>query len=161
MKSPLAFTIDEVASLVIEGLNEVFSTLFQVGVSLRQEPGDFWRSDPAIIAGNVGFTGEVNGVVYVYFQTQFADRLAVRMLGLEPADPLEPELVNDVVGELSNMIVGSTKSRLCDLGQTCVLTIPSVVRGQQVGVASVGTAKSRLLTIDCGGECIFVKILLK
>ena len=38
------------------------------------------------------------------------------------------------MGELSNMVVGYVKSRLCDSGLPCTLTIPSVVRGQQLSV---------------------------
>ena len=36
--------------------------------------------------------------------------------------------MNDVIGELSNMVVGNFKSNLCDAGLTCKLRPPAISR---------------------------------
>ena len=69
-----------------------------------------------MVAGSVGFIGEANGVVYVYSKATFARTLASRMLRMAEAELEANEMVDDVIGELTNMIVGSIKSRLCEAG---------------------------------------------
>jgi chemotaxis protein CheX len=61
------------------------------------------------------------------------------LLGIAEAELDTGEMVTDAIGELSNMVVGYVKSRLCDGGWHCVLTIPSVVRGQQLTIECSGT----------------------
>jgi len=63
-----------------------------------------------------------------------------------PIDQLDDEMVNDVVGEISNMVVGSVKSHLCDQGAPCVLTIPSVIRGKDLSVEPVPFAERRIIS---------------
>ena len=40
------------------------------------------------------------------------------------------EVVNDAIGELTNMVVGGFKNALCDAGYPCRLTIPSISAGR-------------------------------
>ena len=56
------------------------------------------------------------------------------MLGISESEVDAGEMVTDAIGELSNMVAGYVKSRLCDSGLPCTLTIPSVVRGQELSV---------------------------
>jgi CheY-specific phosphatase CheX len=55
------------------------------------------------------------------------------MLGM-PVEELGAAEVNDVVGELSNMIGGNFKSRLNDAGFSCSLSVPTVVRGDHLQI---------------------------
>jgi len=64
------------------------------------------------------------------------------MLRLAPED-LDPENgLNDVLGELANIIVGNFKSNLCDAGLPCKLSPPQItvtsdfkLRSQEGGLA--------------------------
>ncbi|MCI0539745.1 MAG: chemotaxis protein CheX, partial [Verrucomicrobiales bacterium] len=120
--------IDEVCGLLNSGISEVFTTMFGLEVKAAV-PRDFDAPSETLVAGSVGFIGDVSGIVYIHVTAAFARTLASRMLGLAEAEMDGEEMVNDVIGELTNMIVGSVKSRLCDSGSPCVLTIPSIVRG--------------------------------
>ena len=122
---------------------------------------DFRGGNEMLVVGSVGFIGDANGVVYVYVTEPFARTLASRMLGLAEAELDNHEMVNDVIGELSNMIVGAVKSRLCDSGVPCVLTIPSIVRGQNVSAEPALGSECRLLGVLCDTEPILLEILMK
>jgi chemotaxis protein CheX len=152
--------MDTVSGLLKSGVREVFSTM----VNMPTRPVaqmDFRTDGGKLVAGSVGLVGDVNGVVYIYVTASFAQTLASRMLGL-PEDQLEGDgLVNDVIGELTNMIVGSVKSRLCDSGSLCVLTIPSVVRGQYLSGGPVCSSECRLLSILCDNEPILIELLIQ
>jgi len=52
---------------------------------------------------------------------------------------------------LTNMITGNVKSQLCDAGFNCSLSIPSVVRGDKITVASKSAAMSVRNQYQCEG----------
>ena len=60
----------------------------------------------------------------------------------------DPE-VNDVIGELCNMIGGTLKSNLCDAGFSCQLSLPAVLRGADLQIETPG------LKAGCHVECGF------
>ena len=67
------------------------------------------------MTGSVGFAGEnVTGAVYLHLSAAFANRVAAAMLGLQPEEIMGETEVNDVVGEVTNMLTGGLKSWLCD-----------------------------------------------
>jgi CheY-specific phosphatase CheX len=113
-----------------------------------------------LLAGSVGFTGDVNGIVHVQVTVGSARTLAGRLLGLAEADLEGDEIVNDAICELTNMIVGCAKSRLCDNGARCALTIPSIVRGQIFEFEPVLSHKHHRLGFQCGADHILIQLVM-
>lgn len=148
----------------IEGLaqaavHEVFRGM--LSLEMTAEPPALLNNEPSgQIAGSVGFVGESSGVIYLYAGMDFARVMTQRMLGLEPAE-VQDEMVNDAVGELSNMVVGYVKSRLCDSGWPCTLTIPSIVRGRQLTVETSGDIQRKVIGFQNDGKSLVVELLLK
>jgi CheY-specific phosphatase CheX len=70
-------------------------------------------------------------------------------------------MVTDAMGELSNMVVGFVKSRLCNSGLSCVLTIPSVVRGQQLSVESSANMTRRAIGFRNCAHHLLAEVVLK
>jgi chemotaxis protein CheX len=122
---------------------------------------DLRSQEMLLVAGSIGFIGDANGLVYIYFEEPFAKMLASRMLHLSEVEVESVELVNDVIGEISNMVVGATKSRICDSGASCRLTIPSVIRGRNLKAEPAGGSESRLVSMDCGGETVLLELIMK
>lgn len=115
------------------------------------------------VVGSVGFVGDINGLVYLCLPTPFARMATCRLLGLsesELADAGEAP-VTDAVGELTNMTVGSFKNALCDAGFPCMLTIPSIITGSQISVASVGDTERCLYAFECSGHRLVAAVLMK
>lgn len=83
------------------------------------------------VLGTVGFAGKVNGLVYIQVDGNYARDIAGSMLGLGPEDLGDAGTVNDVIGEVCNMVGGNLKSSLCDQGFPCALSVPSITRGTQ------------------------------
>ena len=65
------------------------------------------------------------------------------------------------MGELTNMTVGSFKNGLCDAGFPCMLTIPSIIRGQGLSVAPVNSAVRHIFQFDCAEHHIVADIIIK
>ncbi len=138
--------INDLDDLVRSAVTEVFDTMLSVKLAPEPPGATVANGDPHV-AGSVGFTGgTVCGVVYIYCTAKFARRITCGLLGLEDSDIDSDEMVNDAVGELANMVVGQLKSRLCDRGITCVLTVPSIVRGTNFSIEAVSTTSRRLVS---------------
>jgi chemotaxis protein CheX len=90
------------------------------------------------IVGSVGFAGKVMGNVNILVSSDFAHFITAKMLGMETDEIESEEEVFDVIGELCNMVGGDIKSRLCDHGFKCDLSIPSVTRGNNLKIESMG-----------------------
>ena len=147
-------------ALVNAAVTEVFGTM--VNVEMREVPNGQCRlkGEPQI-ASAVGFTGQVAGVVYLYTTTQFAARITSGLLGLNVSEVPTEEMVNDAMGEIANMVVGHFKSRLTDRNLSCVMTIPSIVRGSQFGIEAVSQTEVKRLRFCNGNDYLLVEILLQ
>ena len=160
MNTPTQPQIDEVCDMLKSSISEVYSTMFQMAAQPEQIE-EHRASDEVLVAGSVGFVGDVNGMVYIYVHTPFARTLASRMLAMPEAEIEGDEMVNDVIGEMTNMVVGAVKSRLCDSGAACKLTIPSIVRGTGLHADPTGSSERRLLRFASDGDHVLVEFLMK
>jgi chemotaxis protein CheX len=149
----------DICAMLRADLPVIFQTMLGLSAVPMAEADPQLR-DQDVVVGSVGFTGEANGMVYVHMRETLAHALASRMLSVEES-VLDHEMVNDVVGELSNMIVGSVKSQLCDAGTPCVLTIPTIVRGRNLNIEQVGSAQRRVLGFSCANDRLLLELLLK
>ena len=76
-------------------------------------------------------------------------------------DEAGDEVINDAIGELTNMSVGSFKNGLCDAGYPCKLTIPSILRGSNFCVEPISSAERYIYRFTCGEHRVVTDILLK
>ena len=115
------------------------------------------------VVGTVGFIGESNGLIYLYLDLAFARHCTCTLLGMTEAELEEAgdEVINDAIGELTNMTVGSFKNGLCDAGFTCKLTIPSILRGSNFTIEPINSVSRYIYYFDCAGHRIVADILIK
>lgn len=119
--------------------------------------------DPLIV-GSVGFTGEANGMVYLYMETDLAAQIAAGITGMTPAELLTPDnndIVKDVVGEITNMTVGTFKNGICDLGFQCKVTLPTVLRGSQLQVETVSGAQRWTFDFEVMGRPLVADLFIQ
>lgn len=124
-------------------------------------PGEF--GGHRYVFGSVGFVGEVSGLVYLCIPDDFAAGAASRILGMSPAEVemSGDEVVKDVIGEVTNMTVGGFKNALCDLGFPCKLTLPTIVRGNNLAVAAIKGTTRHIFKFDCAGHRLVADIQIK
>ena len=152
--------IDDLDELLKAAVCEVFATMLALPVQKddHYQPLD---SSQSTIAGAVGFIGEPTGVIYIYAPMALAKVMTTKLTGTEWGEVEEDEMINDSMGELSNMIVGHLKSRLSDRGNSCVLTIPSIVRGTNFCIEPVSTTVRKVFSFHCGDYQLVAEVMLK
>lgn len=158
---------------ITRAINDVFKTMLSRTAKLIEtpaEPGKAWPPVPEVageirpqVVGTVGFIGEANGLIYFYLDLAFARMVTCQLLGMTEAelDEAGDEVVNDAIGELTNMTVGSFKNGLCDAGFSCMLTIPSILRGTNFCVEPISSAQRHIFRFDCAGHRVVTDILMK
>jgi chemotaxis protein CheX len=152
--------IERIEELTRKAVPEVFQVM--LSMDLNEEDAVSTQMDSVEqIVGSVGFTGEATGIVYLYAGLDFAKVITSRMLGIEVAEVDQDEMVNDAFGELSNMVVGHVKSRLCDAGLPCTLTIPSIVRGQHLRVKGSAQVERRIIGFRNQENRLLAEVLVK
>ncbi|HEX9047052.1 MAG TPA: chemotaxis protein CheX [Verrucomicrobiae bacterium] len=113
------------------------------------------------VTGNVAFAGEhINGGVYLHLGAPFPTQVAAAMLGLAPEDLGEAE-VNDVIGEVTNMLTGGLKSWLCDVGAACAVSTPAIIRGSAYSIQPAPHVERKWLLFDCNDNHVVVEIHVK
>lgn len=115
------------------------------------------------VVGTVGFIGSINGLIYLYLEAAFARDAAASMLGmtLEEIDEAGEDVINDAIGELTNMTVGTFKNQLSDKGYPCRLTIPSILRGSNFTIEPISSATRRLYRFDVNGFPLTADLLMQ
>jgi len=152
--------IDDLEDLQQAAVVEVFGTM--IGLQVRPEaPNTPIVSEGSTVAGAVGFIGRLTGVVYVYAPAPFTVRLTEKLLGMDGNEVERDEMVNDATGELANMIVGHLKSRLSVRGNSCVMTIPSIVRGTNFHIEPVSSSIRRVFSFRSLEHQLVVEIMMK
>jgi len=152
--------IEQVDQLTRKAVKHVFQSM--VSMEVNPEPPSPLAADPAgQIIGSVAFVGEATGIIYLCAGVGFARVITSLMLGISEPEVDSGEMVTDAIGELSNMVAGYVKSRLCDSGWSCVLTIPSVVRGQQLSVESSAQATRRVIGFRNCNYHLLAELVLK
>ena len=137
---------------------EVFDTMLSMELA-EQENQAF--PEASRIVGSVSLAGVVSGTVNVHVGHAFACQITSNMLGMEPDEIDSDEEVHDVIGELSNMIGGDLKSRLCDAGLTCELSIPSITSGKDFNIESKGWAVNEIVCFQYQNHIALIEAFLK
>ncbi len=82
----------------------------------------------------IAFTGKATGSAAMRLSPATAQQIAARVLSMPPEELQDAAMIDDVIGELSNMVVGNFKSNLCDAGLACKLSPPAISRTEDFGL---------------------------
>jgi chemotaxis protein CheX len=110
------------------------------------------------LLGRVEFSGKATGVVHIRLTPPSALRLAAAIIGAKPEELTNPDEINDVIGELVNIVAGNLKSNLCDAGITCKITAPQVSRTSDFQKITVPGGVSERLGFSAADLQAFVDV---
>ncbi|MDQ8185554.1 chemotaxis protein CheX [Pelagicoccus sp. SDUM812002] len=159
----------ELNKLTHNALSSVFETMLGSDVHFKSAADYSGQKAPfpdlggaeknMIFVGSVGFVGSVNGVIYLYMKSNFAESAAQSITGLDDED-VDFEIVSDVCGEMTNVFAGGFKNTLADLGYNSVLTIPTVLSGDELYISTLGVVKHLRHNFVSRGEEIVADLVL-
>jgi chemotaxis protein CheX len=166
MVTKTQITDELVQNCITRSVQSVFKTMARADVAfIEQKAADtsLTAAQPCEIIGSVGFLGDANGLIYICLSEEFAKIASSRVLSMSPAEVEAHgnEVIHDAIGEITNMIVGGFKNTLCDLGFPCKLTLPAIVRGHKLTIATIKAATRHVYHFDCLGHRLIADIQIK
>lgn len=114
---------------LVEAVKEVFETM--IFMDVEKTDGNEKVEGDAIM-GVITFQNGLKGCLTIYCNMSCARSVASNMLGLEPGEDIEADDIKDAIGEVTNMVMGSVKSRIQEGGDSLQVSIPTIVRGQAI-----------------------------
>lgn len=161
MDSTVLITETLVESCIVKAVQNVCRTMMSRETALRKSGGQ--ASVTFHLMASVGFVGDVSGVVYLCLPNDFAKFATCEILGMSPddAEVNDPDVVKDAIGEIANMTVGGFKNQLCDVGFPCKLTLPTILRGNDLQVVALKEATRYVFEFECAGHFLTADIQLK
>jgi chemotaxis protein CheX len=157
---PSAFAI---GAPFVEELTAATGEVFRTMVSRHVQAGAPIVGDSsrprAGVVGTVAFAGTTSGLVVLSSGLETATSITAAMLGIEPAS-LRGELP-DAIGELTNMIAGSFRTRMANLGgEAWVISVPTVTMGSDFHTTFVSDVQRVLCPFRMDGAELFVELIV-
>jgi len=150
----------DVKSLIAVTLHGVFEGMLALDVEPATD--DAWPSGNELVVGTVGLGGEnITGAIFLHVTGDFAQKIAAAMLGIPLHEVGGETEINDAVSEVTNMLAGGVKSRLCDLGSPCAISAPSIIRGSSFVVDTAPDMTREKLYFQCEQERLVIELHLK
>ena len=134
---------------------------FQTMLSLKLETLNPKTTQPLAgehVLGAIEFSGKATGRLCLRLAPGDARLFAAAILGVKPEEMNDPAEVDDVIGELLNIIAGNLKSNLCDAGLNCKLSPPLVTRTTEFRTGSVPGGGLERMAFRVSGQILFVDI---
>lgn len=109
------------------------------------------------VVGTVAFAGNASGLVAFYSTFDTAREITVSMIG--SADAPNSQVI-DAIGEITNMIAGSLRTRLSRDGGVWAMSIPTVTTGSDFYTACVSDVRRVLCPFRIGEHEVFVELIV-
>jgi chemotaxis protein CheX len=120
-------------SLLQVGAKEVFQIMLQTELTALPNPEELTISGD--VTAMVGLAGALCGVLSIRCKSRAAEKIAGRMLGSVGA--VNPSDVPDAIAEICNMVAGNFKSKVTPLAEHCMLSVPTVIRGDDYEMVTI------------------------
>src|SRR5579863_6983993 len=139
------------AGAAIEVIEMMASTRLQPGTSADGKPS----GDTTAI---VGMAGALCGMTAIRCSRQSATKLAVNMLGGDAVT--NPSTPGDALGELCNMVAGNFKAKFSSLADRCLLTVPTVIRGENYSMRHAEPFETIEVMLDLDGAPVWITLVV-
>jgi chemotaxis protein CheX len=141
-------------SILEAAAREVFSMM--VGIELEEFPEPPLEPQGEQIA-MVGLAGALCGMVTVRCDSKTAVKLATLMLGGDAAS--NPSTTGDALGEICNMVAGNFKNKIASLADHCMLSVPTVIWGEDYVLQTVQPHEGFQVVLSCEGAAIWFSLI--
>jgi chemotaxis protein CheX len=129
--------------------------VFQLMANVRLESNPTSEEEPhGEQTAMVGMAGALCGMTTLRCSRGTAVKLASLMLG----EASTPSTSRDALGELCNMIAGNFKSKVENLADHCMLSVPTVITGDNYSMEMVEPNSGVTVALNFEGEPVWVTL---
>jgi chemotaxis protein CheX len=136
------------------GASEVFEMMVGVRPQLDPSPSEKPSGEQTAM---VGLAGALCGMITIRCSKETSADLASLMLGEDAAS--NPSTARDALGELCNMVAGNFKAKISSLADHCMLSVPTVITGEDYSMETVDPNESITVALTLRGKRIWVALI--
>jgi len=133
---------------------EVFNMMAGVELAPFAEPPAGPRGEETAM---VGLAGALCGMITIRCSAAMAGKFAGHMLGQDAAS--NASMASDAMGELCNMVAGNFKSKITSLANDCMLSVPTVIYGENYTLQTVPPNEGFELVLSLDGEPVWFALI--
>jgi len=134
---------------------EVFSMMAGLELETFAEPPTDVRGDQTAM---VGLAGALCGMITVRCSSKVATKLAAALVGGDAS--ANPSMMSDAMGELANMVAGNFKSKVTNLADRCMLSVPTVISGEDYTLQMMPPTEGFNMVLSLGGEAVWFSLVI-
>jgi len=116
-------------AIIIQSASEVFRLMLDSDIEAVQTPS---TDVPGKVCAMIGLAGSLCAVFRIRCSKQSAHSIATKMLGGQ--NPSDEGAAYDALGEMANMLAGNFKGKISGLSDSCALSVPTVIIGDDYNV---------------------------
>jgi len=148
-----------VGDLLTKSVIETFETMVEMTLE-HADTTAISLADHGYLTGTVRFKGENSGQVTIAFSPHLAMLITAKIMGGDlGSEDHTPEIINDAVGELVNIVTGSLQSKLSDAGLNSEVGVPEVkYQPTLTKEAAVNGGSSDQFFFRCGVHTLVVHL---
>jgi flagellar motor switch protein FliN/FliY len=150
----------DVKDKICGSVMEVFDMMLSMELDFQEQVAQQYMYGNRIL-GSINLVGKVMGIVTLQVSETLARIMTAEMQGVEPDEILSIDEINDVIGEVLNMIGGNLKSNLCDAGLTCSLSTPALTSGKDYILETREMTRNEYFTFYYQDHTILIHVGLK
>jgi len=154
-------TDDAIRKSIDATIIETFDAMMSMSLEAAADGDSVEFDDGKTMVGAIHFGGEVVGVVSFTLTEDFARTVTAAMLGIEVDEIEGTEEINDVIGELANIVAGNLKSEFLDQGLTCVISTPSITSGSDFKIDPIDIAPPISFVYRHAEEIVHIELCVK
>ena len=139
---------------------DVFETMFSIKLEAVETVSETSLTGVRNVS-SVCFAGDATGIVSIHVGTELSRRMAANMLGTEPEQIEGESEIQDLLGELGNIVGGGLKSALTDTGLRCALSTPSFTTGSDFMIEALNLERYERFAFQAESHTVFVEMGVK
>ena len=133
-------------------VKEVFQMMVHTDLTAMPDTG---AGEPAgDTTAMVGLAGALCGVLSIRCTSRVAESIAGKMLGSTGA--VQSSDIADAIAEICNMVAGNFKSKISMLGEHCMLSVPTVIRGDDYEMVSLADGEHIVICLGYDGSPVWI-----
>jgi chemotaxis protein CheX len=139
---------------------DVFGTMMNMELEEKRPlDGDALRPQSNVV-GQIGFGGSRSGLVVFYATFEGAQVITRALLCMGEQDVPSRDEVADAIGELTNMVAGSFRTRMATEGDAWAISIPTVTMGSDFYMRPLTDGRRTMLPFRMGDHEICVELVV-
>ena len=136
------------------GALEVFEMMAGTRLNLNSDH----NAEPSgELTAMVGLAGALCGIMTVRCSREAATKFASLMLDGDAVS--NPSTVRDALGELCNMVAGNFKAKISNLADTCMLSVPTVISGEDYSMETAEPSDSATVGLLFESEPVWITLV--